>query len=487
MKSETIKTNRALIFAFDLIEVVVLLAYLIEVIKGERTILYYLVLLAIIVVANILSWTSFKAKPDQKFSRYACVIGFLVMYSMVLLTGDTILTYVYVFVPITFLTLCTDEVLLLILMIWSTIVNIAYVVYHAAFLHETGADNIADYEIQVLSVMICMALTLVATKMQAKINQDKLDSVLAQEKQAENTLNNILNVANTVTEETNSVLSMVEQVAETSAAAAKSMDEITSGTTQTSDSIQEQLTQTEYIQDIIEKVNSLSESMQNEIAVGHKNIQEGMQNMDSLTESAEYVQQINTKLNDEMTSLVDSANQALDIIHIIQDIATQTNLLALNASIEAARAGEAGRGFAVVASEITSLAQQTTNSAANIQELLNALQEEATTANQAVDNAVEAGSKQNDLILGTKTTFEEINHTIASVSESSQQEAKSINQLLEANAGIISSIETISAVSEEVTATTQQTYETSQNNLNLSEEMKEHINALSATVDRLRA
>jgi methyl-accepting chemotaxis protein len=83
--------------------------------------------------------------------------------------------------------------------------------------------------------------------------------------------------------------------------------------------------------------------------------------MDSLTESAAYVQKINAELNAEMDSLVERANQALDIIQIIQGIASQTNLLALNASIEAARAGEAGRGFAVVASEITNLAQQTTD------------------------------------------------------------------------------------------------------------------------------
>lgn len=226
--------------------------------------------------------------------------------------------------------------------------------------------------------------------------------------------------------------------------------------------------------------------MQNTISQSHQSIESGMQNMDSLTESADYVQQINAALSTEMHTLVESATHALRIIQIIQDIASQTNLLALNASIEAARAGEAGRGFAVVASEITSLAQQTSDAATNIQNLLNTLQAEAETANQAVDNAVSAGSSQNSLILNTKSTFEEIRHAISSIADNAQAEASSIGQLLEVNTELISSVETISAISEEVSATTQQTYEMAQNNLGLSEQMKEHIDTLSASVNQLK-
>ena len=68
-----------------------------------------------------------------------------------------------------------------------------------------------------------------------------------------------------------------------------------------------------------------------------------------------------------------STHRIPPLLEEIEFIADQTRLLALNAAIEAARAGQHGRGFAVVAEEVTKLAGRSQIAAANIQEVIKAM------------------------------------------------------------------------------------------------------------------
>ena len=114
-----------------------------------------------------------------------------------------------------------------------------------------------------------------------------------------------------------------------------------------------------------------------------------------------------TELNEVLqTSVKDSekVSQINELTNVILDIASQTNLLALNASIEAARAGEAGKGFAVVAEEISALAENSRQTAGNIQVISN----EVTTAVKSLsNNALEVIDFINNTVIADYDSFVE--------------------------------------------------------------------------------
>ena len=153
----------------------------------------------------------------------------------------------------------------------------------------------------------------------------------------------------------------------------------------------------------------------------------------------------------------ESAQKIKEAIDLITDIAEETNLLSLNASIEAARAGEQGRGFAVVAAQIQKLAEQSNDSARQIENIFLSLIADSDKAVETMNEVKEIMQRQTDNVAETDAqvmqVISEVEQSIKAIGEVTVKTEK-IN---ETRAGVVDTVQNLSAIAEENAASTQET------------------------------
>ena len=162
-------------------------------------------------------------------------------------------------------------------------------------------------------------------------------------------------------------------------------------------------------------------------------IDQGATSIENVVNQMETIHETFTETTHMMRTMEQHSNSIQNITGLITDIADQTNLLALNAAIEAARAGEHGKGFAVVAEEVRKLAEQSKNSATEIGNMVQQIQQ---TSSNATKTIVEGGSKVNE---GMEKTSESLH----------------VFQNIETGIGeVVFRVESVSAAVEEIQAMT---------------------------------
>ena len=153
----------------------------------------------------------------------------------------------------------------------------------------------------------------------------------------------------------------------------------------------------------------------------------------------------------------ESALKIVEATKLIADIASETNLLSLNASIEAARAGEAGRGFAVVASEIQKLAEQSTNSAVRIEEIIDMLLRDSSEAVNTMVQVKEILGKQRKCIQSTDEAFIDIATGITEAIDGMHIIAEKTKEMDKARVNVVDGVNNLTAIAQENAAATEET------------------------------
>lgn len=180
--------------------------------------------------------------------------------------------------------------------------------------------------------------------------------------------------------------------------------------------------------------------------------------------------------------LGESSQQISRVVSLINQIALQTNLLAINASIEAARAGEEGRGFAVVAEEVGQLAAQSAAATREIEEIVQAIQQETGEVVRAMElgtaqvvegtQRVEAAKQSLEEIRGVSREIDQLVQSISSATVSQAQTSEAVTLLMKE----------IAKVSERTSASSRQVSVALQSTVAVARQLQESVGVFKVEV-----
>ncbi len=188
------------------------------------------------------------------------------------------------------------------------------------------------------------------------------------------------------------------------------------------------------------------------------------QSGDDASSTLDELEKINIKAKESIDVIYEqtnttnvSANKIREATAIITSIAEETNLLSLNASIEAARAGEQGRGFAVVASQISKLAEQSNESARQIESITDSLISDSAKAVQTMNEVQDIMKEQSDKVLQTTQMFAQVKEGIDTSIDGIANIADKTKKLDDARITVVDVVQNLTAIAEENAASTQET------------------------------
>ena len=459
---------------------IISIAYFVEFLKGDGTLLYVLATIILAMGPVVGEIICYKKQHDTKMIKHFVGIGYAILYTFVMFTTNNHFTFVYVIPMLIAITVYNDFKYSLPIEVGVVIVNVIQLALFFKRGIYTKAD-MASVEIQFFVIVLICGIQLYVSIVAEKLNQKKLAELKAEHEKTEELLTRIMDTSDKMTQQITESAQKTASLGESMQAMKESMEEVNSGSNDTAEAVQSQLNQTEEIQAMVEQVAKGTEKIIDSMNQNKEAIAQGNANVGILVKQAEETVESGKKVTEELSQLDTYMSQMNSILDIINSITSQTSLLALNASIEAARAGEAGRGFAVVASEISQMAQQTKDSTVQISQLIENVSNAIQMVVEVSGSMISMIESQNETTEKTAESFTVIEKNSDNVYGQSNELAAYVTKLADANKKIIDSISTISAISEEVAAHASDTLSATESNNVIVEELA----ALSGQLETL--
>ncbi len=482
------RVNKFILTIVTIIDMFLFAGYISDYKQGNIGFVFMMSVELTVLISMIACYTVYLRRRDSQIFKHVSIIGYMFVYGLAVLGAQNDLVFIMVFPMTVLYILYYDYKLILRMSVVFGLINIADMIYVVAILghtHSKAPLNSTSLLLQGASVIVYMIVLCGTTRISNDNNAAKIASLNEEKEKSGQLLEEVLHVALAVKHNSAEAAEQMMQLGQHVEATASELRDIAKGNGSNAESIANQTVMTGNIQNMILETKKMSDDMLELAKQSGEAVENGQITIENLQLQEKKTSEANAQVVDSVTNLISNANAVGNITEQILAISSKTNLLALNASIESARAGEAGKGFAVVAEEIRMLADQTKKLTAGIQDIVSELRKNADIAKDTVDNVIAAANTEHELIKNADTQFAGIGSRIDGLNANVGDIYRKIEEILESNNQIVDSISHISAVSQEVAASTDQAVELGNDTNRKAEQVKELMEGLLETVQAI--
>ena len=474
------KANQKAFSITSIICVMLVVGYTLELIKGGNTLQYTIIffsMLGLYFISMLVLYTQ-NIRPHQ--FKYFSIFGFLIIYTVSILTSEYHLSFIYIFPIFMIYMLFLDVNLMRITTVIIIILNLISAYNHVAVLESITTS---EAMIQLFcTTLYCFAGT-AATRVTNLSHTESLNQMTAEKNKQTQIIDSATLLGDDIKSQTSDTSSAIESEILSIKEVSLSVDSILTAIQKTSVQLNSQSTQ---VSDIDSQVEQASHMVQNMITVSGDTLasaKSGLHEMNVLRDLSTQVIQLNKETVQALNTLNTKTDSIQEITNFISQISEQTNLLSLNARIEAAKAGDSGKGFAVVAQEIQKLSLDIQSSISSIDQTLVAILEQSTNVNNATDRLMRVSLEQTESINATTSKIDRIRENVSSISENSQVVGEQMASINDSTRLINQEINDINTFSRKTTESLQSVSASCENLTEHSLKIKTSMETLNTSVD----
>lgn len=476
------RNNRTAMIAYIIDTIVMLIFCVLQAAVGEQTWLYVLGLSALGLIPAALEIVYWIKDHNTPMIKHFVAIGFAIFYSVALFTAKNNLVFAFV-IPMILVVSVYNDVRYSIMINTGTVIESLLVGIIGAKTGRFGYAGSDSAIIQVIIMVLVGVYSIMAAQTSQKNTEQKVDRIQKIQNQTESVLQNMAEISETLKEGIEATYTDLEKLERASSLTKEAMQGVSVGANDTALAVQDQLLQTEEIQKKVDIVNDANEQIVDSMQQTLDVLKNGNQDMEILVQKVEVSVKNGADVAEKLQTLDQYMEQMNSIVELIKSIASQTSLLALNASIEAARAGEAGKGFAVVATEISGMASQTNDATVHITSLIENVSTAINEVVEVIYQMISGINEEKQSAENTAGSFQSIQQNTLAIRSQVENLTHSVEELKEANRVIMDSIQTISAVSEEVSAHAGETMNAEEENSETLKQIEQRMKVLVRAVN----